>query len=159
MRRQGSKHEIWTNGSEEKVKIMRLEVKLKKKGSFWLIEAPALDVMTQGKTIKEACIMLKDAVQLLANKKGIKVTIFSGRKGSEAFLSVKDHDSLIALLIRRQRQKYGLTLKEAAKRIGSNSANSFARYEQGKARPTVSKLFELISAINPKSDPVLWISN
>lgn len=134
---------------------MRLEVHLAKEGSFWLIEAPALDVMTQGKTKKDACVMLKDAVELLVNKKGFKAVVHSVPQGKEIYLSSTDNDSLIALLLRRQRQKHGLTLKDLAQRLGSTSANSFARYEQGKASPTVAKLLQLMSAIDPALIPVL----
>ena len=137
---------------------MRLEVELKKEGSFWLIEAPALDVMTQGKTKKEACAMLADAVELLAHKKGFKVSVEAAPQGRELYLSSTDNDRLIALLLRRQRQKNGLTLKELAERLGSTSVNAFARYEQGKASPSLTKLLELITAIDPDLAPVLRLS-
>ncbi len=137
---------------------MRLEVELKKEGSFWLIEAPALDVMTQGKTKKEACAMLADAIKLLVNKKGFKASVKAAPQGREFYLCSTDNDSLIALLLRRQRQKHGLTLKELAERLGSTSVNSFARYEQGKASPSLAKLLELMTAIDPKLAPVLRLS-
>ena len=137
---------------------MRFEVVLKKEGSFWLIEAPVLDVMTQGRTRKEAYIMLKDAVELLVDRKGFAVTLDILRRGAEVYLSANDRDQLIALMLRRQRQKYGLTLQELAKRLGVKSVNAFARYEQGKARPTVAKLLELMAAIDPHLVPVLKLA-
>jgi len=137
---------------------MRFEVAVKKEGSFWLIESPALDVMTQGRTKKEAYEMLKDAVEMLINKRGFTVTLHVSRHGGDVSLSADDRDQLIALMLRRQRQKYGLTLQEIAKRLGSRSPNTFARYEQGKARPTVSKLLELLAAIDPHLVPVLKLA-
>lgn len=137
---------------------MRFEVVLKKEGSFWLIEAPALDVMTQGQTRKEAYEMLKDAVELLVDKKGFAVTLQAARRRAEVYLSANDRDQLIALMLRRQRQKHGLTLQELARRLGSKSVNAFARYEQGKARPTVSKLLELMAAIDPQLVPILRLA-
>ena len=65
---------------------------------------------------------------------------------------------LIALMLRRQRQKYGLTLEEVARRLGASSVNAFARYEQGRARPTLAKLTELIGAIDPELVPVLRLA-
>ena len=47
---------------------------------------------------------------------------------------------------------------ELAKRLGAKSINAFARYEQGKARPTVAKLLELMAAIDPRLVPVLKFS-
>lgn len=137
---------------------MRFEVVLKKEGSFWLIEAPALDVMTQGRTRKEAYAMLKDAVELLVDRNGFAVTLDVFRHGAEVYLSANDRDQLIALMLRRQRQKYGLTLQELARRLGAKSVNAFARYEQGKARPTVAKLLELMAAIDPHLVPVLKLA-
>ena len=137
---------------------MRFEVLLKKESSFWLIETPALDVITQGRTRKEAYEMLKDAVEMLVNKRGFTVTLHVSRRGDEVSLSADDRDQLIALMLRRQRQKYGLTLQEIAKRLGAKSPNAFARYEQGKSRPTVAKLLELMAAIDPHLVPVLKLA-
>lgn len=137
---------------------MHLEVALRKAGSCWLIEAPVLDVMTQGRTRKEAYAMLKDAVELLVNKEGFEVSVHVAAGGAQVFLSASDLDQLIALMLRRQRQKHGLTLKEIARRMGASSANAFARYEQGKARPSLTKLMQLIVAIDPGLVPILRLA-
>ena len=132
---------------------MYFEVNLLKDGSHWLIEAPAFDIMTQGKTKKEAVSMLKDAIELLVDLKGFKVDVILTR--SEGYFTASNQEALIALFLRRQRQKSGLTLQEVAGRLGSSSPNTFARYEQGKAKPTVSKLTELIEAVNPDFAPII----
>jgi transcriptional regulator with XRE-family HTH domain len=62
---------------------------------------------------------------------------------------------MISLLLRRQRQKSGLSLKQAAERLGAKSRNAYARYEQGVAVPTVAKLDELLKAIAPDRDIVV----
>ncbi len=41
---------------------MEMEGKIWKDGKFWLVEVPALDAMTQGKTRKEALEMVEDLV-------------------------------------------------------------------------------------------------
>ena len=61
----------------------------------------------------------------------------------------------MALLLRRQRESRGLTLAEAAERLGQRSKNAYARYEQGKAMPTVEKLEELLQAIAP-DQRIVW---
>ena len=139
-------------------KLMHFEIQTIKDGKFWLIEAPALDVMTQGRTKKEAYEMLADAVELLVNDPDFKVKVHVASKGQDVTLSANDPDQLIALMLRRQREKYGLTLQELAERLGSKSPNTFARYEQGKARPTLSKLLELIEAIDPELAPILKLA-
>ncbi len=41
---------------------MELQGKVWKDGKFWLVEIPSLDVMTQGKSKKDALRMIEDAV-------------------------------------------------------------------------------------------------
>ena len=137
---------------------MLFEVQAEKDGKFWLIEVPALDVMTQGRTKKGACQMLVDAIELLIGCPNSEVRIHVTKKGQQLFLSASDPDRLIALMLRRQREKYGLTLEQAAQRLGSKSPNAFARYEQGTARPTLAKLLELMQAIDPNLVPLLSLT-
>lgn len=41
---------------------------------------------------------------------------------------------MLALSLRRQREKSGLTIREAAERLGSKSPNAYAQYEKGRIR-------------------------
>ena len=59
------------------------------------------------------------------------------------------------LLLRRQREKRGLTLGEAAQRLRQKSRNAYARYEQGKTAPSIEKLEELLDAIAPEQR-LIW---
>ena len=52
-----------------------------KEGKFWLIEVSTINVMTQGRSKKEAYHMMRDAVELLINRKGVKVEIFQISNG------------------------------------------------------------------------------
>jgi transcriptional regulator with XRE-family HTH domain len=65
---------------------------------------------------------------------------------------------LIGLLLRRQRQKSGLSLAAVAERLGAKSRNAYARYEQGATAPTVEKLAELLQAIAPDSEILVDLS-
>ncbi|NJN36281.1 MAG: helix-turn-helix transcriptional regulator [Nitrospiraceae bacterium] len=62
---------------------------------------------------------------------------------------------MTALFLRRQREKRGLTLAQAAERLQQTSRNAYARYEQGRAVPTVDKLEELLRAVAPE-DKLVW---
>jgi transcriptional regulator with XRE-family HTH domain len=55
----------------------------------------------------------------------------------------------VALLLRRQREKSGLTLAQVAARLRQKSRNAYARYERGDAVPTIEKLEELLAAVAP----------
>lgn len=134
---------------------MLFKINLKKDANFYLAEAPDFDILTQGKNKSDALEMLKSSVEILVSSKDFNAII--KENSQKYYLSANNYNVLIALLLKRQRQKHGITLKEIAHRLGSNSANAFARYEQGKAKPSIQKLNQLISAINPKLEPVLQL--
>ena len=127
---------------------MRFEGRLEKDGRSWIVEIPAFDGTTQGRTKREAFAMAKDLIETMAGVGGFKVTIYPAR-GNTFEVGANNVGVLLALLLRRQRERQGLTLEEAARRLGQRSRNAYARYEQGKAMPSVEKLEELLRAIAP----------
>jgi DNA-binding XRE family transcriptional regulator len=133
---------------------MRFEGRIKKEGRFWLVEIPAFDAVTQGRTKREALAMAGDLIETMADTKDFHVTVYRGSK--EIFeVGANRIDIFLALLLRRQRERHGLTLAEAAERLGQRSRNAYARYEQGKAMPTVEKLEQLLKAIAPDQE-IVW---
>jgi transcriptional regulator with XRE-family HTH domain len=70
-------------------------------------------------------------------------------------VSSADTQGMISLLLRRQRERSGLSLAEAAERLGAKSRNAYARYERGTSMPTLEKLTELLQAVSPGQDIVL----
>lgn len=126
---------------------MLLEGKVYKDGSYWLIEVPFLDLMTQGKTKTEACDMLQDALRELLGKKSFKTKLYYSDK--ESFLLQTNYEELIlALGLKRQRIKHHMTLKDVTKNLKAKSINSYAQYEQGKSVPSLAKLESFLKAIN-----------
>jgi len=127
---------------------MRLDGRIWRDGRFWLAEVPLLDAMTQGRSEREAYRMIADLIETMANKRGFAVSVHpAGRHRFE--IESSDVGTLVAVMLRRLREKQGLPLSELAKRLGSSSKTAYARYEQGKAVPTVTKLFELLAAVAP----------
>jgi predicted transcriptional regulator len=125
-----------------------------KDGKLWLVEVPLLDVATQGHTRSEALEMIADAVESLVDRPGFSVQAHA-RRGDTFELGATDAVRLVALMLRRQREARGVSLSEVAARLGQSSKNSYARYEQGRASPTVSKLLELLEAVAPDRELVL----
>lgn len=137
---------------------MRFQGKLCKDGKWWLAEVPVFDAMTQGRTRKEAFDMIADWFVTMVDRKGFSVRIHT--VGKEDFeVSSEDARTMISLLLQRQRQRSGLSLAQAAKRLGAKSRNAYARYEQGVSVPTVEKLDELLRAIAPDREIVVRQSN
>jgi predicted transcriptional regulator len=133
---------------------MRFPGTIKKDGKFWLVEIPAFDAVTQGRTKREAFEMAEDLIETMADVRGFRATVYP--KGGETFeIGANRVGVLLALLLRRQRERQGLTLAEAAERLGQRSRNAYARYEQGRAMPTVEKLEQLLKAIAP-DQTIVW---
>ena len=133
---------------------MRFEGRVWQDGKFWLIEVPALQAMTQGHTRGEAYEMMKDLIETMADRPGFEATVHP-LPGDLLEVGANDAKVLVALLLRRQRERRGITLAEAAERLQQKSRNAYARYEQGQAVPTIEKLEELLKAIAPDQQ-LVW---
>ncbi|MBU4254899.1 MAG: type II toxin-antitoxin system HicB family antitoxin [Acidobacteria bacterium] len=137
---------------------MRLQGRTFKNGGFWIIEVPMLAVTTQGETKKDAFDMIADAIESLVNKYGFKIQVFPG-SGDYFEIGSSDFTILASFLLRRRRMIQGLTLKEVAIRLGARSLNTYARYEQGRAVPTIETFDRLMSALSGDEDFVLTESS
>lgn len=95
---------------------MEVEGKIWKSKNHWLIEIPSLNIMTQGKTREEALKMVADAVMEYflyyfesSVDKDDEVTVNDYKKGIIGVTST-NNKLLLALSLRRQREKSGLTV-------------------------------------------------
>ncbi len=137
---------------------MRLAGRVFKRGRFWTVEVPILDIATQGHSQKEAYEMIADAIESLVNKEGFRIEVFPG-KGQYFEVGATDLATLTGFLLHRQRIKQGLTLMKAAKRLGVRSHNTYARHEKGESSPSLEKLRQLLSALSPDNDFVLILDS
>ena len=125
---------------------MRLYGRIYKEGKWWLAEVPLLDAMTQGRSRKEALAMVADLLETLANRPGFCVHVHAGEQ--EAFeVSATDTRSLLSLLLRRQRERSGLSLAEAAVQLGAERPQCLCPVRAGTSVPTLDKLTELLQAV------------
>ncbi len=134
---------------------MELEGAVFKDGRIWIIEVPSLNLMSQGKTKKEALGMIVDAALGLAEcyfdseiEENFSITATEYDKDIIG-LSATNNKLLLALSLKRQREKSGSTVREAAARLGSASPNAYAQYEKGKMRISIEKYDQLLRAIDP----------
>jgi hypothetical protein len=138
-------------------RIMKFDGRLFKDGKFWMAEIPALDYLTQGRTKQEALDMAVDIVVTGLDRSDVNIVAMAD--GKDRFVITSDNSvALIAHMLKRQRQKKGITVREVSARLGSNSPNAFGVYEQGKSAPTLEKLEELLHAIDPDTDLILRIA-
>lgn len=122
---------------------------------FWLAEVEDLDLLTQGKTRKEAIAMLEDAVtellnDLLSKKTTGKFSVAVKLINNKGELSVRCTQTkfLLALILRRQREKNGLTVRNVMKAMGAKSPTAYARYEKAQASPSIETFELLLGAVS-----------
>lgn len=136
---------------------MELEGKIWKSGKFWLVEVPAIQVMTQGHSREEAIMMLVDAVEGLidcyfpSESKGFNVDVLEYKRGVIG-VSTSNNSLMLAFSLRRQREVSKSTVREVSERLGSNSPNAYARYEKGRARISLDQYERLLQAVNPQQN-------
>jgi predicted RNase H-like HicB family nuclease/DNA-binding XRE family transcriptional regulator len=133
---------------------MRLPGRVFKNRKFWIIEVPLLAVTSQGETKKDAYEMIADAIESLVNVEGFRIDIYPAR-GDYFEIGSSDITVLVSFLLRRRRMIHGFTLKEVAGRLGVRSHNTYARYEQGRAVPTIETFDRLLTALSDEEDFVL----
>jgi len=133
---------------------VRFSGRIYKDGKFWLAEIPILDLMTQGRTKKEAYEMVADMLKTMVNEESFKINVYKKNKDTFEVGSLESKH-LVSLLLQRKRELSGLSLSQVANRLGMSSSNTYARYEQGKSVPSIEKLNNLLHAVCPNSDIVI----
>ncbi len=92
--------------------------------------------------------MVADWFATVMDREGFTVTVQAvGTNGFE--VGASDTPAMIGLLLRRQRERSGLTMKQVAKRLGMRSVASYARYEGGRTVPTVDEIDRLLRVVAP----------
>lgn len=131
---------------------MEFEGRVWKEGKQWLVEITSLDLMTQGKTRKEALFMIEDAIKELIRcyfkSSKVKIKLISYEKDVIA-ISASDSKILLALSLRRLREKENLTIRDMVIRLKFKSPNSYFQYETGKVNISFEQHEKLLLAINP----------
>lgn len=136
---------------------MKIEGKIQKSGNWWAVEVPLLLIFTQGKTRKEALKMAESAIEELIDLKDFKAS--TSLSHDEYFTVSSNNDAiLMAFALKQQREKYGLSIREVASRLGSKSPTAYSRYESGQVRPNLDKFSQLLQAIDNSLEPVIKVS-
>jgi hypothetical protein len=91
----------------------------------------------------------RDAFETLIDRPGCKVTVTDdGRAGGEVTIEASEPAALAAFVLQRLRQSSGKSLSEVAQAMGRASKNAYARYEQGRAVPTIEMFDHLLRAVS-----------
>jgi DNA-binding XRE family transcriptional regulator len=135
---------------------IKFEGTLAKAGNFWSVCIPTLEVYTQGKSPKKALSMIQEALELSVNRVGFAVVIdlFNPHQFVVRTQKAEHEKYLIALMLKNQRAKFGLSLREVAQRLGLTQ-NAYAQYEYARAIPSLTKVEEFINAMSQNLHVVL----
>jgi len=141
---------------------MELEGRIWKNKKHWLVEVSSLNIMTQGKTRQEALFMIKDAImEYIRYYFGSEVAGFElevqDYKKSVIGIMANNNKLLLALSLRKQREKSGSTVREVSERLGSKSPNAYAQYEKGRTRISLDQYEKLLHAANPSQHRMLRV--
>ena len=97
--------------------------------------------------------MLKDAVYELLQyyfKKKCKILINEYGKDIVG-ISTSDSKVLLALSLRRQREKENLTVRDIVHRLKFKSPNAYSQYERGRINISLEQYEKMLTAINPST--------
>lgn len=127
-----------------------------RKDSMWLAEIPFLNLMVQAHSKEEIPEMIKDAIELLVDIPHFSVQVALSE--NTALIGSNDPKRLLALILKRQRQRKSLKLEDVASSLKAKSINEYAQYEQGKHLPSLEKFEQLLKAIDPELRPFMLLS-
>ena len=88
--------------------------------------------------------------------KKFDITVIDYKKDSFGLTS-NDNKLLLALSLRRQREKSGSTVRKTVERLGAKSPNAYAQYEKGRTRISLEQYEKLMHAANPMLTTVLRV--
>lgn len=142
---------------------MEISGKVWKDKKLWLIEAPLLNAMTQGRTQKEAVEMMKDLIHEMLisyftdvdHSFAVDVNV---HKNGVIGITTTNNSLMYALSLKRQREISKSTVREASERLGSAYPNAYAQYERGKTRISLEKYDQLLSAANPSRHAIIGLA-
>lgn len=124
---------------------MKIQGTITHEGRWWVVDVPSLEASTQGRTKTAALAMAVAWVRDMVDDQAADVQATS--PGGDRLILAGSPKVLVPLLLRQRRLASGLSVREAAQRLGSDSPNAYARYEQGKSLPTLDQLDRLLQAV------------
>jgi len=127
---------------------MMLHGRIFKDGPGWAAHCDALGAFTQGRTRKDAISMLAELVELKVGQKGFLAKV-DEIGGEDVLITGSNPAQLFGGLLRYQRQRRGVSIAEAADRVGVSSRSIYARMERGEHSPRLDTMQAAIAAIAP----------
>ena len=126
---------------------------ISKEGNDWSVIVELLSCFSAGATKHEAFTVLAAMVKDMASRDGKPIDDFDVTvtdDGATVYITSNDSARLTATLLRHQREFHQLSLADVAERLQLKSRSTYARYEQGTAEPTMTRMQELLAVVAPE---------
>ena len=119
---------------------------------------PLADEQTKMVAASPCDAMIKEAIELHVDRLGFKVEIVpsAGERYVVKAQGTANDKYLIALLLKQQRAKHGLSTADVAKRLNITK-HAYAQYEQARSLPSLTKVEEFIHAMSKRAHFVLTV--
>lgn len=111
--------------------------------NLYAVALPLLGLWTQGKDLDEGLFMAEDGLKMLYPEISFSLQWTDKAKG--IFFVSSTHKEIVAIILKEARLSSGLSLLEAAKKLGFSNQNSIYAYERGEREPSVTKFQEMLS--------------
>lgn len=126
----------------------------KKSGKFYVVDMPAIEGYTQGRSRKEVLVMAVDWVRCMLNDEAFPATA-RWTSDTEFELSSPCDAKLLSLMLKQKRQAARMTAQQAADKIGVASVAGYYKYERGTVMPSQRTLSKLCALVGVPADVVL----
>lgn len=134
--------------------LMMLTGLIAKESPLWRAECEIVGAFTQGKSRKDAAVMLAGCIQAKVDRADFKVTVTEIGENDDGsisvFITANEPGLLAAEVLKYQRDRARLTQQQAAERSGGKYQADFAVYERGEREPSLSKFIALLGAVAPE---------
>ena len=109
---------------------------------LYAVSLALLGLWTQGKDMDEGFFMAGDGLKILYPE--ISFDLYWSDKPNGIFYASSTNREIVPIVLKEARLASGLSLLDAAKKLGYSNQNSIYAYERGEREPSVSKFQEML---------------
>ena len=120
----------------------------------WVAEIPLLHTVISSPPGEDR-EFLAHSIRDLAQKSQMGIHFIKGKDANQFFFEVKNINQFLPMVLKRTRLAKKLSIGDITKKLGYSSRNSYAQYEYGKTKLTLTKYLEFIEAMDPQIKVIL----
>ena len=126
----------------------------KAKSPWWIATCDSIGAFTQGRSRKDAMLMLADCIETLVDRPDFDATVTElsadGTNRFTVLIESSEPAVLVAEVLKYQRSVHRLSVKDVASKLAASSRSAYVRFEQGRSEPSLSALSEILGVVAPE---------